>query len=70
MRGGQLAAVPDVWRGAVASVIRFPVYQIACRVLDIESRDARRKLIAQQPESIRGLVEAEIIRIWKIRQAK
>lgn len=70
MRGQQLAAVPDVWREAVASVIRFPVYQIACRVLDIESRDARRKLIAEQPESIRGLVEAEIIRIWKIRQAK
>lgn len=69
MRGQQLADVPDMWREAVASAIRFPVYKIACRVLDIESRDERRKLIAEQPESIRGLVEAETKRIWRLRQA-
>ena len=70
MRGQQLADVPDNWRDTVISAMQFPTYQVACRVLDLAHKDDRRELISRQPESIRALVEAEVIRIWKIRQAQ
>lgn len=70
MRGQQLADVPDNWRDTVKSAMQFPTYQIAVRVLALAHKDDRRELIAKQPESIRAMVDAEVIRIWKIRQAQ
>lgn len=69
MRGQQLADVPENWRDTVKSAMQYPIYQIACRVLELASRDDRREMIAKQPESIRGMVEAEVMRVWRIRQA-
>ena len=70
MRGQQLADVPDNWRDTVRSAMQFPIYQVACQVLALAHKDDRRELIIRQPESIRAMVEAEVIRIWKIRQAQ
>lgn len=70
MRGQRLADVPENWRDAVKSAMQFPIYQVACQVLALAHKDDRRELIAKQPDSIRAMVEAEVIRIWKIRQAQ
>lgn len=69
MRGQQLADVPDEWRDAVKSAMQFPIYLVACQVLALAHRDDRRELISRQPDSIRAMVEAEVLRIWRIRQA-
>ena len=52
---------------ALQSAIRLPIYTRACEVLAEPTRAARRARLDSEPESIRALVEAEALRLHKLR---
>ena len=60
--------VPCGMRAAVASAVRFPVYQLACQVLAAGGIDARRAMLAGFPDSVRGMVEVEARRVFALRR--
>lgn len=62
--------IPEPWRQTVQSAMQFPVYQSACRVLRLVTKQERREALDKLPVGIRGTVEAEVLRIWKVRAAK
>ena len=49
------------------SAIRLPIYYRACAVLAEPTRAARRAKLDAEPESVRALVEAEALRLHKLR---
>ena len=49
------------------SAIRLPIYTRACAVLAEPTRAARRAKLDAEPESVRALVEAEALRLHKLR---
>ena len=53
---------------ALQSAIRLPIYNRACAVLSEPTKDARRAKLDNEAESVRGLVEAEAIRLYKLRR--
>ena len=52
---------------ALRSAIRLPIYTRACAVLAEPTRAARRANLDAEPESVRALVEAEALRLHKLR---
>ena len=52
---------------SVRSCIRLHIYNMACDVLE-KPKPERRSEIDAKPESIRKLLEDEIIRIWRLRK--
>jgi len=52
---------------ALKSAIRLPIYTRACAVLADPTRAERRAKLNAEPESIRALVEAEALRLHKLR---
>jgi len=53
---------------AVRSAIRIEIYREACRILDIEGKEARREALGLVPAMIRPHIEAEVRRIWEMRK--
>ena len=51
-------------------MLQAPVYREAVKVLAAGNREQRAARLAQVPESIRALVEAEAKRVWQYRQQK
>jgi len=49
------------------SAIRLPIYTRACAVLAEPTKEARRAKLDAEPESVRALVEAEALRLHKLR---
>ena len=49
------------------SAIRLPIYTRACAVLAEPTRASRRAKLDAEPESVRALVEAEALRLHKLR---
>ena len=49
------------------SAIRLPIYTRACAVLAEPTREARRARLDSEPEGILALVEAEALRLHKLR---
>lgn len=52
----------------VRSAIRIEIYREACRILDIEGKEARRAALGLVPEKIRPHIESEVMRIWRMRK--
>ena len=52
---------------ALQSAIRLPIYYRACAVLAEPTRAARRAKLDSEPEGILALVEAEALRLHKLR---
>jgi len=52
---------------ALQSAIRLPIYYRACAVLAEPTKEARRAKLNAEPESVRALVEAEALRLHKLR---
>ena len=53
--------------GPLQSAIRLPIYTRACAVLAEPTRAARRAKLDSEPEGILALVEAEALRLHKLR---
>ena len=49
------------------SAIRLPIYTSACAVLAEPTKAARRARLDSEPDSVRALVEAEALRVHKLR---
>jgi len=49
------------------SAIRLPIYTRACAVLAEPTRAERRAKLDSEPEGVRALVEAEALRLHKLR---
>ena len=49
------------------SAIRLPIYTRACAVLAEPTRAARRAKLDSEPDGVRALVEAEALRLHKLR---
>ena len=52
---------------ALQSAIRLPIYYRACAVLAEPTKEDRRAKLDAEPESVRALVEAEALRLYKLR---
>ena len=52
---------------ALQSAIRLPIYTRACAVLAEPTRAERRAKLDSEPEGVRALVEAEALRLHKLR---
>jgi len=52
---------------AIQSWARFPIYEGAAEIVRMEWRDDRARALAKIPYKIRPYVEAEIKRIWPMR---
>ena len=52
---------------ALRSAIRLPIYTRACAVLAEPTRAARRAKLDSEPDGVRALVEAEALRLHKLR---
>ena len=52
---------------ALQSAIRLPIYTRACAVLAEPTRAARRAKLDSEPDGVRALVEAEALRLHKLR---
>ena len=70
MNGLPLSSVPDLLQGIVTGMLKAPVYRKACEVLSASTREERAQRLANVPESIRELVQAEAKRLWAIRTGK
>ena len=68
MTGTPLDRVPGHWRDAVRSALQFPVYRLACDVLDLP-RERWPDKLAAIPESIRDQVRAECRRVFDLRRS-
>ena len=61
------AASLDTLDPAERSNIRLAIYHRACEVLNAGNRDQRRSALERVPETVRGEVEREAIRLYKSR---
>ena len=52
---------------ALQSAIRLPIYYRACAVLAEPTKEDRRAKLDAEPESVSALVEAEALRLHKLR---
>ena len=52
------------------SAIRLPIYNLACTVLAQPNKATRRATLDEVPETVRGLVEAEALRLHALRIKK
>ena len=52
---------------AIQSAARFPIYKGAEAVLSLPTKEKRRAALARIPASVRPYVEAEAIRLHKLR---
>jgi len=52
---------------AIQSSCRLAIYDRACRILDLETKLERRAEIGRTPEKLRPYIEAEVMRIWRLR---
>ena len=52
------------------SAIRLPIYYRACSVLAEPTKEARRAKLNSEPESVRGLIETEALRLYKLRRKR
>ena len=52
---------------ALQSAIRLPIYNLACNVLAQPTQAARRAVLDSMPDMVRDLVEAEALRLHKLR---
>ena len=55
---------------ALQSAIRLPIYTRACAVLAEPTKEARRAKLNSEPESVRGLIETEALRLYKLRRKR
>ena len=55
---------------ALQSAIRLPIYTRACAVLAEPTKEARRAKLNAEPESVRGLIETEALRLYKLRRKR
>jgi len=53
---------------ALQSAIRLPIYYRACEVLAEPTKKDRRAKLDAEPESVRGLIEKEALRLYKLRR--
>ena len=51
---------------ALQSAIRLPIY--ACAVLAEPTKEAKRAKLESEPDSVRGLIETEALRLYKLRR--
>lgn len=66
----QIEDVPENWQATVMSYLGRHVLELAVGVANCRTQDGRRAMIAEAPESIRGMVEAEARRIYLARQKR
>ena len=52
---------------AIQSTCRHEIYKRACRILDLETKLERRAEIGRTPEKLRPHIEAEVMRVWRMR---
>jgi len=52
---------------AIQSACQLEIYNRACRILDLETKLERRAEINRTPEKLRPYIEAEVMRVWRMR---
>ena len=52
---------------AIQSACKHEIYERACRILDLETKLERRAEIGRTPEKLRPHIEAEVMRVWRMR---
>ena len=52
---------------AIQSACRLEIYNRACRILNLETKIERRAEIGRTPDRLRPYIEAEVMRIWRMR---
>ena len=52
---------------AIQSACKHEIYERACRILDLETKLERRAEIGRTPEKLRPYIEAEVMRVWRMR---
>jgi len=53
---------------AVQSWARLPIYNMACAILELPTKETRREELRRVPELLRDVVEAEVMRVWELRK--
>ena len=66
--GISLDQVPEKWLPTVQSLLQLPIYKRADAVLAADTKDARRAIRDNQPESIRAMDETEARRLFEQRR--
>lgn len=49
---------------AIKSLIRKPVFDMAVAICKENDREVRKKMLTGAPESLRSMVEMEVMRLW------
>ena len=52
---------------AIQSACRLEIYERACRILNLETKLERRSEIGRTPEKLRPYIEAEVMKVWRMR---
>jgi hypothetical protein len=50
---------------AIKSWARFEIYKAAKQILDAPDKGTRKNMLGKIPHHMRGMVEAEVMRLWK-----
>lgn len=58
----------DELEPAIKSALRLPVYNIACKVLNLPSNDMKREEIEKHPDAIQALIRLECRRVYDLRR--
>jgi hypothetical protein len=53
---------------AVQSWARLPIYNMACAILELPTKETRREELRRVPELLRDTIEAEVMRVWELRR--
>jgi hypothetical protein len=53
---------------AIRSWARFGIYQAAKQIVDAPDKGTRRNMLGRVPAHMRGSVEDEVKRLWKLRK--
>jgi hypothetical protein len=52
---------------AIQSACRHEIYERACRIMDLPTKIERRAEIGRTPDKLRPHIEAEVMRVWRMR---
>ena len=55
---------------AVQSWARLPIYNMACAILELPTKETRREELRRVPELLRDVIEAEVMRVWSLRRGR
>ncbi len=52
---------------SIQSACQLQIYERACKILNLETKLERRAEIGRTPDKLRPYIEAEVMRVWRMR---